>query len=69
MPGRSNEHFLLGQGVEPETHCCAECGFEHAKKKLFKKGEEEGKLTCSTGHYQDKEGSLKRARNPYAQRR
>jgi hypothetical protein len=64
MP-RNTESFLLGTGVAPETHVCSECGFEHAKKKLFKKNGDTG-LTCATGHYEDREGNLKRARNPYA---
>ena len=65
--GRNLEHFLLGTGTPPETHQCAECGYEHTKKKLFKRGDDDGTLTCSTGHY-EKDGQLKRARNPYAQR-
>ena len=69
MPtGRNNEHFRLGAGEVPETFGCSECGYEHAKKKLFKKSESGG-LTCSTGHYESKDGQLKRNRNPYAQRR
>ena len=68
MPtGRNNEQFLLGTGETPEKFCCAECGYEHAKKKLFKQSE--GGLTCSIGHYEDKQGQPKRARNPYAVRR
>ena len=69
MAGRSTEHFLLGTGVPPEEHTCAECGYAHTKKKLFKKASEDGTLTCSTGHYESKDGTLKRARNPYATRR
>ena len=67
MPsGRNNEHFLLGAGVQPEQYVCSECGYTHTKKKLFKQSE--SGLTCSTGHYEDKQGQPKRNRNPYAQR-
>jgi hypothetical protein len=69
MPaGRSNEHFQIGAGTQPEaeSYCCAECGYTHTKKKLFKQSD--GGLTCSTGHYEDKQGQPKRARNPYATR-
>ena len=67
MPsGRNNEHFLIGAGEapEPEEFECSDCGYRHTKKKLFKNSE--GGLTCSTGHYEDKQGQPKRARNPYA---
>jgi hypothetical protein len=66
MPGRSNEHFLLGTGVQPEQYQCVDCGYITAKKKLLKQSE--NGLTCSIGHYTDKENQLKRARNPYARR-
>jgi hypothetical protein len=67
MPsGRNNEQFLLGTGVQPESYVCADCGYTHTKKKLFKKSE--NGLTCSTDHYESKDGQLKRNRNPYARR-
>jgi hypothetical protein len=67
MPaGRSNEHFLIGTGVQPEEFQCADCGYTHSKKKLFKQSE--NGLTCSTGHYESKDGQPKRNRNPYASR-
>ena len=67
MPGRNNDQFLIGAGAQPEEYACSVCGYTHAKKKLFKNGE--GGLECSTGHYEDKQGQPKRARNPYATRR
>lgn len=67
MPsGRNNEQFLIGTGVQPEQFTCADCGYTHTKKKLFKQSEHG--LTCSTGHYENKSGEAKRNRNPYAQR-
>lgn len=68
MPGgRSTDHFKAGAGMsEPsEEYQCSECGFTHTKKKLFKR-DGEGGMTCSTGHYTDKDEQLKRARNPWA---
>lgn len=68
--GRNNASFLLGTGVEPpqpETRCCSACGFETPNHKLLKR-DGEGGHTCTTGHYEDGEGNLKRARNPYARR-
>jgi len=67
MPKRQhNQQFLIGAGQAPEeeTFGCADCGYTHTKKKLFKQSE--NGLTCSTGHYEDKQGQVKRARNPYA---
>ena len=64
MAGRNTQQFLLGAGAESDEFCCTECGYSHVKKKLFKQSE--GGLTCSTGHYEDKQGQVKRARNPYA---
>lgn len=55
-------------GVEPESHVCAECGFTHTNRKNFKRSEDGAGYTCSTGHYEDKEGNLKRQANFYARR-
>lgn len=59
------EQFQVGTGasVSP-TRTCAECGFTSDKPKLFKR-DGDGH-TCTTGHYEDAEGNLKRARNMYA---
>jgi transposase len=66
----SNRHrldaFNLGQGIEPEQHVCAECGYVHASAKNFRKMPTGEGVTCSTGHYEDRDGNLKRARNVYA---
>jgi hypothetical protein len=61
--------FDAGRGIEAPTHECAECGFSHTNRKNFKRSEDGEAYTCSTGHYQDKEGNLKRQANFYAQRR
>ena len=68
--GRNFQSFQEGAGTAPEasSYCCAECGFESGNRKHFKSGSDEGTKTCSTGHY-EKDGELKRARNPYAGRR
>ncbi len=60
--------FSMGMGIEPEQHVCAECGYAHASKKNFRKLPDGEGVTCSTGHYEDREGNLKRARNTYARR-
>jgi hypothetical protein len=44
------------------------CGYESNNRRNFR-NTEGGEKTCSTGHYEDKEGNLKRAINPYARRR
>ena len=64
--GRNFGAFQEGAGTAPEkpTYCCAECGYTSNNRKHFK-SQGDGK-TCSTGHYEDREGLLKRARNPYA---
>ena len=71
MKGRSFQSFQQGAGTAPEppSYECAECGYASANRKHFRSGSEEGAKTCSTGHYQTKEGETKRARNPYAGRR
>ena len=63
--GRNFLSFQVGAGTapEPSSYCCADCGYESTNRKHFK-SQGEGK-TCSTGHY-EKDGGLKRARNPYA---
>lgn len=66
--GRNFDAFLQGTGVQPAEYCCAECGHTSSNRKQFKNAGD-GEKTCSTGHYTDKEGQLKRARNPYAVRR
>jgi len=61
--------FDAGRGIEPpDTTCtCSECGYSHGNRKNFKRTEG-GDFTCSTGHYEDKSGSLKRQKNTYARR-
>lgn len=70
MKGRNVLSFQQGAGTAPEAphYCCAECGYESDNRRHFRSGEEEGTKTCSTGHY-EKDGELKRARNPYARGR
>jgi hypothetical protein len=67
--GRNFEAFLQGTGVQPTEYCCADCGYTSNNRKHFKSSGDEGQKTCATGHFEDKEGQLKRARNPYAARR
>jgi hypothetical protein len=67
MP-RRNDAFALGQGIEPESHVCADCGYAHTNRKNFKRTEDGAAYTCSTGHYEDREGNLKRQANFYARR-
>jgi hypothetical protein len=58
--------FNAGQGIEPPvppSHCCAECGYESTNRRNFRNAD--GGKTCSTGHY-EKDGELKRQKNPYA---
>ena len=64
--GRNFNAFQQGAGVAPEApkYCCAECGYTSDERRHFKSAGD-GK-TCSTGHYETKDGELKRARNPYA---
>jgi hypothetical protein len=65
-PGRNVLAFQQGAGNAPEapSYCCAECGYTSGNRRNFRSSGE-GK-TCSTGHYEDKDGALKRARNPYS---
>ena len=66
MPQEARSHaFAVGAGTAPvrETRSCAQCGYTSANNKLFRK-DGDGH-TCSTGHY-EKDGQLKRAKNPYA---
>lgn len=63
--------FDAGRGIEPEpepTHVCAECGYAHTNRQNFKRSDDGEGYTCSTGHYNDKEGNLKRQRNAYAKK-
>ena len=68
VTGRTFNAFQQGAGTAPEaaSYCCAECGYTSGNRKHFK-SHEEGK-TCSTGHY-ERDGQLKRAKNPYARPR
>jgi hypothetical protein len=66
--GRRTAAFQQGQGIEPEAHICAECGFSHTNRRNFKRTDDGEGYTCSTGHYEDREGNLKRAKNAYARR-
>ena len=62
-----SDAFLIGAGQQPVSqYCCAECGYSSTNNKHFKKAGEGH--TCATGHYEDANGNLKRARNPYARR-
>jgi len=65
--GRNILSFQQGAGTAPEaaSYCCAECGYSSSNRRHFKSAGE-GEKTCSTGHYEDKDGQPKRARNPYA---
>ena len=62
--------FELGQGLEPPapSHTCAECGYASNNRKNFRRSDDGEGHTCSTGHYEDKEGNLKRQKNLYARR-
>ena len=70
LKGRNFSSFQQGAGTAPEAreYECAECGFASTNRKHFKSGSEEGTKTCATGHY-EKDGEIKRARNPYARGR
>ena len=67
VKGRNNA-FAAGQGVEQEQCTCSECGYTSSNRKNFRKGAEGGH-TCSTGHYENKQGELKRQKNLYAAKR
>jgi hypothetical protein len=59
--------FALGAGQQTQALgalTCSTCGFSHENRKLFKR-EGDGHV-CSTGHYEDGDGNMKRAKNPYA---
>lgn len=68
--GRNFDAFQQGAGTAPNQteYCCADCGYTSVNRRHFRSSGEDTK-TCATGHYEDKEGTLKRARNPYAARR
>jgi len=60
-----SEQFQAGAGQQPVSQrCCAECGYTSDNNKHFKKAGDGH--TCTTGHYEDEDGKLKRAKNPYA---
>ena len=63
---RRLDAFTQGTGVEPPQYTCAECGYTSGPKNFRKSGEG---YTCSTGHYTDKQGELKRQKNVYARPR
>jgi len=65
---RRLDAFSYGLGVEAETHVCAECGYTSANRKNFRRSES-GEFTCTTGHYTDKQGEMKRQKNVYARPR
>lgn len=65
---RRNDAFNFGQGIEPEQHICADCGYAHPSRKNFKRSEDGEHVTCSTGHY-EKDGEMRRAKNTYARGR
>ena len=66
---RRTSAFAAGMGVEQETHACSECGYTSENRKNFRRSDDGEGYICSTGHYNDKEGNLKRQKNVYAQRR
>lgn len=67
MTGRNTQAFLIGTGQEQAQYCCSDCGYSSTNRRHFRRGDGGEGHTCSTGHY-DKDGELKRARNPYARR-
>lgn len=67
MTGRRYDAFTLGMGVEEPQYTCSECGYSSPNRKNFRNGGE-GHV-CSTGHYTDKQGELKRQKNVYARPR
>lgn len=46
------------------TFECHECGYTSEKRRNFRKDGDE--RVCHTGHYEDEDGRVRRARNPYA---
>lgn len=68
MTSKRFDAFSQGAGVEAPSYTCTECGYESANRKNFRNSEE-GQHVCTTGHYTDKAGTLKRAKNPYARGR
>jgi hypothetical protein len=65
---RRSQAFAVGAGQAPEPphYQCAECGYESDSRKNFRRSE--NGHVCSTGHYEDREGNLKRQKNLYARR-
>jgi hypothetical protein len=66
---RRLDAFVYGMGVEEPQHACDDCGYTSTNRKNFRRSEEGEGYTCSTGHYTDKSGDLKRQKNPYARPR
>lgn len=66
MRSNQREQFAIGANQQPTLGAlsCSVCGFTHENRKLFKR-EGDGHV-CTTGHYEDGEGNVKRAKNPYA---
>lgn len=64
---RRYDAFTLGMGVEAPNYTCAECGYQSGNRKNFRNADEGH--TCSTGHYTNKTGELKRQKNVYARPR
>ena len=64
---RRLDAFSYGLGVEPISHTCADCGYSSENRKNFRRSDS-GDLVCTTGHYTDKAGEMKRQRNAYARR-
>lgn len=69
MVDRRSKAFNEGMGVESPSYCCSECGYESQNRKNFRRTEDRSAHTCSTGHYTDKQGTLKRQKNAYARPR
>lgn len=70
MPStRRQDAFAYGMGVEEANYSCAECGYTSTNRKNFRRSDSGDGHVCTTGHYTDKSGELKRAKNPYAKPR
>jgi hypothetical protein len=68
VKGRSAAFSQGVTGEGPEVFTCAECGYTSDKRKNFRRQEIGHGHVCSTGHYTDKSGELKRQKNLYARR-
>jgi hypothetical protein len=70
MPStRRQDAFAYGMGIEDPSYSCSECGYKSGNRKNYRRTEDGDGHTCSTGHYTDKNGELKRQKNPYAKPR